>query len=273
MSNITVIRSAEGRRVVNATTRALRELEIKYNVVGAKTKDEAEKQLLEQAPMIVNGMYRSNIIYESSTDGVMDYAVSYAPRNGNMNQDGESKESTLTFDCGGGSKKLKFAISTRKITPNSPDTDAIGWNGKTGADMEIDGVDIPIGQIRESYTRVIKMARLTNDYKRVVAKMVGKVNSKRWKGWEQGEVMFLGMTFQGSTENASLVTVTYNFQIQVNETDVKIGDVTVGAKKGWEYLWCIFRTVKKAMSPNRVRPDGVYVSTVTNEVDFGALGV
>ena len=155
---------------------------------------------------------------------------------------------------------------------------AIGWNGKSGDDCEIAGVDIPTAQLRETYTKQMRISRLTTSYKRSVASLVGKVNSGSFKGWSAGEVMFLGMSYSTPAKKASKVTVTFNFAIQPNESaiqpnesNVKIGGHSV-SKKGFEYAWAISKSVAAGGGP-KIEVEGIYVDQVCEYASFSALGL
>jgi hypothetical protein len=146
----------------------------------------------------------------------------------------------------------------------------IGWNGKTGSDMQISGVDVPFAQPRETYTKKMTMAQLTTSFKRKVANMVGSVNSTKWKGWEAGEAMFLGCSFSGASgEN---IDVTFNFAIQVNET-TKIADgVPEISKKGHVYLWTL-KDTKMGAGTVDVDVKAVFAAQVVPFANFSDLGL
>ena len=271
-----VIRDENGRERINAATQETEEYELRYLVDGANNRDEAFTAVLREAPVWHKGMYRQSVSFDGyEGDGFPTFSVSYVYRGSSAFSDsGESRESTISFDCSGGTKHITHSTEpARMIKGDQEEITAIGWNGKTGADMEITGVDIPVGAIRESYTRIVKMSRLSTAYRRKVAALVGKVNNASFKGWEAGEVMFLGMSFNGSLDSQTLIQVTYNFQIQPNETGIKVGNVPV-TKKGFEYVWVYWKSEADVTSlKTSIAPDGIYVSKVAEAGDFGVLGV
>lgn len=267
-----IIQTHEGKKTVNAATRTVSDQELTFLVYDWKNQDAAMLAVLDEAPDIHNGFAKKSITFNGFQDDGLEFSVAYNS-NESVLENGESKESTLNFDCTGSTRKMLYAYDTRIIRGPDPGN-AIGWNGKSGSDMEIAGVDVPDGVSRETYSRVIKMSRLTNDYKRLLIKMRGCINLKPFKGWQKGEAMYLGATFQGVLDSKALITVNYNFQINLDESDVKIGGVNVGNKKGFEYLWAFYRAERaEGESPRRLAPDGVYLSQVARYADFGALGV
>ena len=249
--------------------------EIQYLVFDVEDEDAALKAVLDAAPQEYetlpldsieidtkeeDNIYRINAIYKQE-DGT-----------GSSSDDDDDDDATTSFDCGGGTKHLNYSISQKKAYGNKEAGGAIGWNGKCGDDCEISGVDVPTAQLRETYTKSMRVSSLSTSYKRKVAALVGKVNSGTFKGWNAGEVMFLGMSYSTPAKKARRVTVTFNFAIQPNETGVKIGDKSVGSKKGFEYIWAISKTTASGAAP-KVEIEGVYVDQVCEYASFSGLGL
>lgn len=180
-------------------------------------------------------------------------------------------QSTVSFDCGGGTKHVDRAISHRHW--GSRDSGGlIGWNGKTGADMQVSGVDIPTAQLRESYTTYIAYGELvTGGFKRQIASFVGCVNNKEFFGWQPGEMMFLGASFSNVDfkKRSERIPVTFNFAIQLNETMQVVvnGSTQTITKDGFEYVWLIPRTEISNNVPVTVIDD-FFVAKVCEGKDF-----
>lgn len=190
---------------------------------------------------------------------------------GGGDDDDDDDDPTISFDCGGGSKHLLYSLSQKKVFGDKDPGGAIGWNGKTGDDCEITGVDIPTAQLRETYTVQMRVSKLSTSYKKKVAALVGKVNSGSFKGWSAGEVMFLGMSYSTPAKKAKRVTVSFNFAIQPNESKVKVGGKNV-SKKGFEYVWAISKTVANNGTP-KMQVEGIYVDQVCEYASFSSLGL
>ena len=228
--------------------------EIPYLVFDAADEDEALAAVLASAPASCRELplesieideranettYRVNAIYrEEEVSAVSD------------SDDDDDESPTLSFDCGGGTKHLLYSLAQKKVYG---DKDAGG------------------AQLRETYTKQMRISRLTTSYKRSVASLVGKVNSGSFKGWSAGEVMFLGMSYSTPAKKASKVTVTFNFAIQPNESNVKIGGHSV-SKKGFEYAWAISKSVAAGGGP-KIEVEGIYVDQVCEYASFSALGL
>lgn len=202
--------------------------------------------------------FKVNAVYKTETSSSDD-------------DDDDDPESTVSFDCGGGSKRMTHSLKQTRAFGTKDAGGAIGWNGKSGSEMEITGVDIPTAQLRETYTRVMRLSRITTGFKRNVAGLVGKVNSGGFKGWSAGEVMFLGMSYSSPAKSSTKVTVTFNFAIQPNESGANVGGKRVN-KKGFEYVWALSKTSAESGVP-KAEVEAVYVDQVCEYASFSALGL
>jgi len=226
----------------------------------AKTSNGLPLYSLEIDSRKTNNTFQVNVLYkeEETTDT-------------GSSDDDDKEEPTESFDCGGGTKHMLYSLSQKKAYGDKDAGGAIGWNGKTGDDCEIAGVDVPTAQLRETYTKQMRISSLNTSFKRKVAALVGKVNSGSFKGWSAGEAMFLGMSYSTPAKKAKKVTVSFNFAIQPNETGVKIGSRSV-SKKGFEYVWAISKTVAGSGTP-KLEVEGIYVDQVCEYASFSGLGI
>ena len=247
--------------------------EIKYHVYGMTSKAEAIAAIYEARPSAYGTLSYSNIRLDSiDGNGNAEFSVVYGGSSSSGYAYSEDDEPVLNFDCSGGTRHVNYAISQRCAFGDLDAGGAIGWNGKTGSDMEITGVDVPTGQMRETYTRLVSTGRLTTNYKRRLSRLVGKVNSSKFKGWDHGEVMFLGASFSAPTTGNSKVVVSYNFAIQENESKSYINGIYSGIKRGWEYIWAISTSVVSGTSP-AAAIRAVYIAQVAEYGDFSDLGL
>jgi len=185
--------------------------------------------------------------------------------------DNDVDERTVSFDCGGGSMHLTHSYGQRIAYGTKDAGGAIGWNGKTGAEMSITGVDVPTAQLRETYTRRMKLSKITTSFKRKVAKLVGKVNSGTFKGWNPGEVMFLGMSYSCPAKKDTRVIVTFNFAVQVNEEANVCGKRV--SKRGFEYAWGLSSAGVGRTGAPTATVEAIYVDQVCLYDSFSALGL
>ena len=250
--------------------------EIPYIVFEAADEDAALAAVLATAPATL-GTVPLNSVEIDSRENDTTYKVNavYDKEESDDSDDSDDDDdsSTVSFDCGGGTKHLTHSIKQTKYRAEVDPKGAIGWNGKSGSEMSITGVDIPTAQLRETYTKIMKLSKITTAYKRKVANLVGKVNMGSFKGWESGEVMFLGMSYSCPAKKSTKVTVTFNFAIQPNESGVKVGDVTI-SKKGFEYAWATSKSIVGASGGiPEMKTTGVFVDQVCEYASFSALGL
>ncbi len=272
-----VKRLTEGTETWSATSAdTCTSAEITYLVFGAETKKAAVDAVLADAPSDYYGMYLKEVRFEEYTDdGDIELSAVYATSDTSSSSSDEEEEETptMSFECSTGSMHVTTAIAqTRKYGTKDAGM-AIGWNGKSGEDSEVAGVDIPTAQLRETYTQTISSSKFTNDYKRKLAGVVSKVNSTAFKGWYAGEVMFMGWGYTAPTDDDADVTVTFNFSIQMNETKVAFAGQTIDAKKGFEYIWVINKSKTDTTGIPSNEVEAIYVAQVCKTADFGVLGL
>lgn len=248
-------------------------VEIPYVVFEVADEDAALSAVLAETPRTYGALplesveidsrenattYKVNAIYKKETSSSDD-------------DDDDDPETTVSFDCGGGSKHMTHSLRQTRAFGTKDAGGAIGWNGKSGSEMEITGIDIPTAQLRETYTRVMKLSRISTSFKRNVAALVGKVNSGGFKGWSAGEVMFLGMSYSCPDKRSTKVSVAFNFAIQPNESGARVGGKSV-SKKGFEYVWALSKTSAENGAP-KAEVEAIYVDQVCEYASFGALGL
>ena len=250
-------------------------IEVQYLVFGVTTEEEALTAVHGKAPAESKGLPLDSIEIDTrETNDTFRVNAIYREEEvdvGDSGGDDDDETPTESFDCGGGTKHLLYSFGQKKVYGDKDAGGAIGWNGKSGDDCEIAGVDVPTAQLRETYTKPMRVSKLTTSFKRKVAALVGKVNSGSFKGWNAGEVMFLGMSYSTPAKKAKKVTVTFNFAIQPNESGVRIAGKSV-TKKGFEYVWAISKTVASSGSP-KLEVEGIYVDQVCEYASFSGLGL
>ena len=197
------------------------EISVQFIADGAADEAEALEAVRESAPEEWEDIPMESLeISSRDGDNVFTVEVKYKHKSSSTSSSKErnEEETTVSFDCGGGTMHLTHSHEQRIAYGTKKAGGAIGWNGKTGAEMSISGVDVPTAQLRETYTKVMRLSRITTSFKRKVAKLVGKVNSGSFKGWSKGEVMFLGMSYSCPAKKSTKVLVSFNFAVQPNES-------------------------------------------------------
>ena len=105
--------------------------------------------------------------------------------------------------------------------------------------------------------------------------LTGKVNSSSFKGFDAGEVLFLGASgTRRGTGSKDLWEITFKFAVSPNTKNLKVGDISVGSKKGWEYMWVKYQSDIDNSRENIIaKPVGVYIEQVYEYANLRGLGI
>lgn len=250
------------------------EIEVCYIAFGAADETEALRAVRESVPEEREGLPRRSLRIESrcGEDSFL-VAVAYR-RTGAAAAPGleREEEPQVSFDCGGGTRHMTHSYSQRIAYGRRKAGGAIGWNGKSGSEMAIAGVDVPTAQLRETYTKTMRLSDITTAFKRKAARLVGKVNSRPFKGWSKGEAMFLGMSYSCPAKGSAKASVAFSFAIQLNEETTVCGKSI--SKKGFEYAWGLSgASVDPETGVPKTDVEAIYIDEVCRSDDFSALGL
>lgn len=219
------------------------------------------------------------------------YSVSYLGDNAwqltiNYTKDGAEPSTSdplkraRSFDTTGGTQHITQACSVgsggtldfEKRYPSS----ATNMSGAIGVDSNgVNGVDIVMPQLQWQESYDVPNAYVTATYVRGVAGITGTTNNAAFRGFEAGEVLFLGCS--GSQEwddqkGKGPWSLSYRFVASKNVTGQTIGSISGIEKKGHEYLWVRYEDSVSGSSLIK-QPKAVYVSKVYKDSDFSQLGL
>ena len=258
---------------------------VTYIVEGAEDDITACTSAYEFAPDEFSEIpKKSASVAERLTENAWKIEVNYGSESKSSSGDSgsEDDEATMNFDCSAGTKHMTQAIEQTCVYVGSGESKdssdeasavPIGWNGKDGSESEAAGVDVSIGELRETYTKTMSKSKVTGtSWKRKVAELVGKVNSGSFKGWNAGEVMFLGCSYSAPSKGSKKVSVSFHFAIRLNESKATVAGQNIGSKKGFEYLWALTDDeVRDGERKRKVRK--IYKAVVCETDGFGGLGI
>ncbi len=176
-----------------------------------------------------------------------------------------------SFDTTGGTQHKTQAEAESRFGSNAPDQQkAIGVDSNG-----VNGVDIVVPQLswQESYD--VPNSYVTSAWIRGVAGVTGTTNNAAFRGFEAGEVLFLGCS--GSQEwddqkGSGPWSLSFRFAASQNVTGQTIGDITGISKKGHEYLWVRYEDAVSSGSLLK-KPKAVYVNRVYKDSNFSTLGI
>ncbi|MCA9249612.1 MAG: hypothetical protein KDA54_00635 [Phycisphaerales bacterium] len=246
--------------------------ELRYTVYG--TNDDYSARVTVQAgspvafDVYLDGslvLWRDHISVEPIGDELWEGIVRYS-------RVPATDESTFSFDTGGGTHHITQSLgNVAKYAP--PGKTAPDSQGAIGSTPDgVDGVDITVPTYQFSETHYLADSFVTPTYKATLFALTGRVNDDTFKGFEAGEVLFLGAA--GSKRGAGDWEITYRFAASPNVTGQTIGDITDIDKKGWEYLWVRYEDFEDTFAKAMVkRPAAVYIEKVYDDGDFGEIGI
>lgn len=186
---------------------------------------------------------------------------------------GDEDASVFAFDTGGGTMHLNQSIKTDGKYPN----DAPDFAGAIEVDNEgnVNGVDVTMPVLNFTETHVMAGSRVSTSYKKTIAALTGTVNRSSFRGFSAGEVLFLGASgTKRSKKSSAPWEITFRFAVSPNKSGLKVGDIQVSRKYGWDYLWVRYADKVAEGGKNVVKkPVAAYVEQVYPEGDFGNLGL
>jgi len=243
--------------------------EIPYVVRHAADEEEVKEAALAEIPAFHAGVPRKSIeITERINADTWKVVARYETQESAPEE--EETEPSFSFDTTGGTQHITQSLATRGRYPSASAPDlggAIGYDGE-----QVNGVDIVMPNLSFSLARIVEAGEITTAFRLTLANLTGKVNASNWKGYEAGEVLFLGATGSGKTDQP--VEISYRFAHSPNRRNFSVGGIEVTEKKGWDYMWVRYADEVDGDKKALVRkPAAVYIEQVYEAADFAALGL
>ena len=243
------------------------------------TEVESEAEAIQAVRDIAEDVYLNMIlqgfsISERLGDNAWKVSASYAYVQNESTDDGEiENESTFQFDTSGGSKHINQSLKTISKYPSSAPDFSQAIN--VGDNNSVSGVDITMPTYSFSETHYFKRSKVSTSFKKKIMELTGKVNSSSFKGFDAGEVLFLGASgTRRGTGSKDLWEITFKFAVSPNTKNLKVGDISVGSKKGWEYMWVKYQSDIDNSKENIIaKPVGIYIEQVYEYANLRGLGI
>ena len=267
---------------VESRSTSIKGVEFIYTVSGTTSDIEAVSELWSQTASTYSGFYKNDARVEPIGDptisGMWTGTVSYGQPD--MNPVREVGDSVYSFDTGGGTQHITNALLHINSYAPSGIT-ASDWQGAinvtgSGADMQVEGVDIISPVYNFAETHYIAYEDVDQDYKLALFNATGKVNSDSFRGFSAGEVLFLGASGTVRGDNADW-EISFRFAASKNKTGLTIGTgatkISSIAKKGWEYMWVRYKSKKDTSGAIIQIPAEVHIEQVYGTEAFSTLGI
>jgi hypothetical protein len=202
-------------------------------------------------------------------DNAWQVTINYAKDGAEDGQ--EPLKRARSFDTTGGTQHMTQAFAESRFGTGAPDQKkAIGVDSNG-----VNGVDVVVPQLQWQESYDVPNSYVTGAWIRGVAGVTGTTNNGAFRGFEAGEVLFVGCS--GSQEwddqkGKGPWSLSFRFVASKNVTGETIGDISGVSKRGHEYLWVRY---EDAVDSNVLlkKPKAVYVNKVYRESDFSALGI
>lgn len=245
--------------------------EFSFKIRGTNDPDAAYAALIAAVPafVAVDGYILSKRVFSVDyvDEWLFDGTVTYTKRSRD-NDELQTGQSSYQFETGGGTKQVSYALATTKYPSSAPDmANAVNFDGE-----RINGVEVHAPVYNFSETHVLASNVVTAAYKAALFAATGKVNNSAFKGFAQGEVLFLGAS--GSARSDGDWEISYRFAASQNATGLTIATVSGVSKKGWEYVWVKWaKELETASNALKPKVQGVYVQQVYEYANFATLGI
>ncbi|HOD83612.1 MAG TPA: hypothetical protein PKG77_19515 [Phycisphaerae bacterium] len=187
----------------------------------------------------------------------------------------------IQWSTKGGNQHATQSIATiaRYAPAGKTPTDhkgAIGYNGEN-----VEGVDLPAPVFNFQVTKRFAEGGLPP--LGTIYSLTAKVNNAQFSVTDTvtgqtitlnaGECLFEGAESGQAGEDGSMDYV-YSFSASPNKANFAVGDITVTAKKGWEYLWVEYADSEDSAAKRICkRPIGAHVEKVFELGNFAGLGL
>lgn len=243
----------------------------------------AEAQSLSTYPSILGATIGGvDLIEELRTDqntGLRDYEIGVKYSNGDKEK--QEGDEVTTFSTTGGTSKITQSLGTTKYRndgtsqegpPLLPGDPPEFYGAINVTDNGPEGCEIVVPKLEMSVKKYRSPAFITSANVKAISDLTGKTNDTTFKGFEAGEVLFLGA--EGEQKGDKPAEVTYKFGLSPNVTFDNLAGAANVEKKGWQYLWFYYELRKDGTSERLARfPVAVYVETVYESDDLSQLGL
>ncbi len=260
----------------------LTELEIPYIVLGVQDEDAAFVLVADKITSLGEKTVENMVLDHLELDqqlGPDSFKIRavYETTKSETNTSGSGQnQPSFSFDTGGGTMHMTQSLATKGIYAARGQTaQSFGGAIEVDENNDVKGIDITTPLTSFNETHYFKPSRVSAAYRRTVADLTGRVNSSRFKGYAAGEVLFQGASgTRRGTKATDLWEINFKFIVSPNRKGIKINDITIAEKEGWDYMW--FRYEAQVSSDSKAlikKPVAAYVEQVYERRSFGALKI
>lgn len=207
--------------------------------------------------------------------GFWDGDVQYVPPTINPLEVGEFR---LNIKTTGGTRTIKLSKQTRRAYSSTAEIFFPGvlesmFGGLIGvSDSGVDGVEIVSPVFEWTEERTFLTGSVTLAYLKKLQRMTGTVNNSPFRGFDSGEILFMGA--EAGIRTGEHWRFVFTFRGSPNVANFTQGAFTGIRKDGHEYSWT-FDTPGLSATPAQVvrQPRYLFIEKVYEEVNFADLGI
>lgn len=256
-----------GSRASNVTPTGAA-IDLDYIVHGTDDDQEARDLIEATAPATFRGMTRQSYQIKQIGPDIWEAGVKYDRR-----ETREAGTHTTAFDTTGGTQHVNYSLFTSVLGTTAGVAESADFKRAINVTKDgIDGTDIIAPQLQLVETHYLADTTVTDEYVKRVRDFTGTVNNAAWRGWEEGEVLFMGA--RGAKRGTEDWEITFTFNLGKNQTGLTIAGSTPFDKKAWEYLWVYYVEAVDPVAKCVVRkPKYFYVEQVYHTKTFELLEI
>ncbi len=182
----------------------------------------------------------------------------------------ETGDVLLNFDITGATEHISQSLGTRNAYAVPPAGIFFNHQGAINATNEgVEGIDIVVPKLQFGETHYLPNTAVTQAYLHILMELSGRTNDGPFRGFAQGELLFLGA--RGQRRGRGDWEVSFTWAAEGNKI-LSIAGVNNVDKRGHEYLWVSYEdSVDQNILGKIAR--SIYVEKVYEEGDFNDLGI
>jgi hypothetical protein len=242
----------------------------RYKIVGVSNINTANAYAIASTPAIVSTvyglLYRQDVRIRQSAYNHWMVEVPYGLRKA------ITGDFTWDFDTTGGTihiTQAKEEVARYPVAIAPDQKEAIAIDGD-----EVKGTEIVVPAMKINVSFRHPLGVITIPQAKFLSSITGTVNLDTFLTFAPGQVLFLGA--RGADGTDAEATVSYQFAMAENQSNVTIGDIAGVAKKAWDVAWIRYQDTIAVEGgkelPTRV-PKFVYVDRVYESIAMAtALG-
>ena len=151
-----------------------------------------------------------------------------------------------------------------------PSTKIPNFNGAIGVTKDgVEGCDVNVPSLTWTEHQLLPSSQITKAYILTIFNLSARMNADQWRIFAKGEALFMGASLQQSQGREGW-TGDFRWIGSPNAVNIPVGNITVAAKLGHDYLWARYQDA--VSNGNAVKiPKFVFVERVYTFGDMNTL--